>query len=87
MAETSKLFRLNVNDLVKGAATAIVAGVVLALASVVNQSGFDVLTVNWSEVLSTAINAGTAALVGYLGKNFLSNSDGAVLGKFGGSQK
>jgi len=77
----SRLYSLGTSDFTKGAVTAVIAGVIFAIGSVVNQTGFDVFATNWSQVLTTALNAGIAALVGYLGKNFISSSDDKLLGR------
>lgn len=82
----SDLFKLTRNDFVKGAATAVIAGVVVALYGVVTTPTFDLFAVDWSGVLHLAINAAAGAFVGYIGKNFISDKNGAVLGTFGGSQ-
>lgn len=79
----SHFLKLNLNDLVKGAVTAVFTAFVVTLYGVVSQSGFDVFTADWSAILSTALNAGVAALIGYLGKNWLSDSEGKVLGRWG----
>lgn len=81
--ESSKLFRLNINDLFKGAVTAVIAGVVISLAGVVQQAGFDVFSADWGAILSSAVSAGVAAFVGYVGKNFVSDSEGKVFGRIG----
>lgn len=78
------MFKLHTNDFIRGLVTAVVAGLVISLGSAVQQTGFDVFTANWGELLGTALNAGFAAFVGYLGKNFLSDSKGAFLGTVGG---
>lgn len=77
------MFRLNINDLVKGLSSAVVAAVVISFYGIVNQPGFDLFAVDWQAVLSLALNAGFSALVGYLGKNFLSNEEGRFLGAIG----
>lgn len=77
----SEIFRLNVKDFGKGAVTAVVAAVVITLYGVVSQVGFDVFSADWGGVLSSALNAALAAFVGYIGKNFISDSEGKVLGR------
>lgn len=73
---TSNMFSLNVQDLAKGLIVAVIAAVVTTLANAMNVPGFDFETFNWSTLLSVAVSAG----IGYLSKNFLSDSSG----KFGG---
>lgn len=76
----SKLFTLGSSDFAKGAISAFIAGAVFALGSIVHQAGFDLFTTDYAQVFVTALNAGMAAFVGYLGKNFISDSEGTVLG-------
>lgn len=74
------MFRLNMSDVMRGLVTAVVAGCVFAIAGVFQQPGFDLFSADWGAILSMAINAGFAALVGYLGKNFLSKN-GSFMGR------
>lgn len=90
--DTSKLFRLNWADLSKGFVTAALAGaglaVVQVLSAVLGAPGFDVFALNWTSLVHDMVNAAIigaqAGFIGYITKNFLSDKDGAVLGKFGG---
>lgn len=83
--DMSRLLRLNLSDLKKGlitgVASSIVIGVVVAMAGIVQQPNFDILTVDWASVGHIAVNAGFAAFVGYIGKNLLTDSQGKVLGR------
>ena len=74
----SELFRLNSNDFLRGAVTAVCAAIFMTVASVVGQPGFDLFTLDYASLLNTAINAGVAAFVGYLSKNLLTGSDGKI---------
>lgn len=87
----SELFKLTTNDFVKGAATAVISGSAFAVYSViypiVSAPDANIFTVDWGVLLSHAliigINAGVAAFVGYIGKNFFSNEQGQVVTPFG----
>lgn len=91
MTNTSGMFSINVNDVVKGGVTAVLAGLALAVFSVLNgvfqAPGFDVFSVNWVAVGHAAVNAAIvgaqAGFSGYVMKNYLSDSQGKVLGKMG----
>ena len=76
----SALYKLNSNDFVRGAVSAVFAAFFFAIFSVVNQDNFNLFTVDWSAVVGTALNAAVAAFVGYLGKNFTSDSQGNPFG-------
>ena len=76
----SELFKLGTNDFIKGLVSAIVAAFVITLYGVVTQAGFNLFTADWGVILNSSLNAGIAAFIGYLGKNFLSDKDGKVLG-------
>ena len=42
--------------------------------------GVDVFTADWGAILTTAVNAGVAAFVGYMAKNFVTDDGGQVFG-------
>ena len=74
----SNLYNLDKNDFIRGLITAVFAGIVWSIGSAVNQAGFDVFSANWGMILGSAFNAGIAAFMGYLSKNFLTGEDGKV---------
>ena len=76
----STMGKLNLNDLSKGAITAILAGVFMAVYGVVSTPGFDVFAVDWHSVLNLAVNGAVGGFVGYLAKNLLTDSQGKFLG-------
>ena len=81
--DNSNLFNLNSGDFVRGAVSAVVAAVVIALGSLVSEPDFSLFTTDWTHVFQLATNAAFAAFVGYIGKNFLTASNGKVFGKIG----
>ncbi len=72
----SNLFRLKLNDVAKGLIVAVLAAVFTSLAGMLNAPGFDFASFNWQEVFKIAM----ASAVGYLAKNFFSDSEGRILG-------
>lgn len=74
------MFTLNKKDYINGAINAVIAAIVIGLAGVVSQNGFDIFSANWTNILHIVINAAFAAFVGSLGKNLMTTSDGKVLG-------
>lgn len=76
----SKLFSLGKSDFAKGAVSALIAGFIFAVGSAVSQSGFSIFSADWAMILDTALTAGVASFVGYVGKNFLTDSEGTLLG-------
>jgi hypothetical protein len=72
----SNMFKLNLQDVAKGLIVAVLAAVVTFLGNALNAPGFDFVTFDWGTLLSVAMTAG----LGYLAKNFLSDTQG----KFGG---
>ena len=75
----SHLFRLNLNDILRGLIVAILAAVFTQLGAAFNAPGFDIAMFDWTETFRIAV----AAAIGYLGKNFLSDKEGRILGKIG----
>lgn len=72
----SDFLKLNWSDFSKGIIVAILTAVLTYIANALQVSG---LNLDWQQVLSVAIIAG----IGYLSKQFLSDSEGKVLGKIG----
>lgn len=76
----SGLFKLNSSDFLKGAVSAVVAALVFTIAGIFSTPDFNLFAADWSSILQTAVNAAVAAAVGYLGKNLMTDKEGAVLG-------
>lgn len=78
--ELSKLFSLNSKEVLNGAVNAVVAAVIVGLYGIVSKDGFDLFSVEWSPVLHMMINWAFAGFIGSVGKSFLTNGEGKVLG-------
>lgn len=78
--ETSKLFNVSSNEILKGAISAVVASVIVGLYGIVSQSGFDLFSVEWMPVLKMMLNWAFAGFVGSLGRNFGTDKEGKFLG-------
>lgn len=76
---TSKFLKLNASDWVKGLVIAVLVVVFGAVQQSLTVHGLDVLNYDWASILDLAAKAAGA----YLLKNFLSTSDGKVLGRIG----
>jgi len=76
----SNMLRLQTADFARGAALAVIVVVLGSLQQALSAHGFDFASYNWGAILNTA----ATAFVGYLSKNFISDGNGAVLGKIGG---
>lgn len=81
MSDLSALWRFKLKDFVHSALSAVVAGVLISLGQIVLQGNFDLFTVDWASVGHTAVNAGFAAFVGFLGVKFGTNGQGKVFGR------
>lgn len=73
------MFRLNLKDLAKGLVVAVLVAGLGGLQQMLNGHGFDFGNYDWASIYDVAWKAGVA----YLGKNFISDSDGKVGGKIG----
>ncbi len=91
----SELYRLGSPDIIKGAVTAVIAGIIVAVGTVLHgviaaPGGFDLFLVDWHQVgrdlINNAVIGAEGALGAYLIKNFISDESGAVLGRWGGAQ-
>ena len=76
------LYKLQLNDFVKGAVVAVFTGFVFSVFGFFNQPGFDLFAADWNAILGAAVNAGVAAFVGYLSKQFVTDENGKIAGKF-----
>lgn len=76
----SQMFTINLKDVGKGLVTAFFTGVVISIAGVVTQNGFNVFHADWQNIMNIALSGGVATFIGYITKNFLSTPDGKFLG-------
>ena len=79
----SELFTLNLKDVSRGVIMAALGGAFLPILAMFQTPGFDVFSVNWSAVITLAINGAILGFSTYLIKNFFSDKSGSVLGKIG----
>ena len=77
----SAFLRLNSNDFVKGAVTAVAAAIVFAVAGFFQQADFNVFSADWGIIFTSALNAAIAGFVGYMSKNLVTDNNGKVFGK------
>lgn len=73
---TSGMFRLDWKDVAKGLATAVLSAVVLYLADLTKVPGFDLGALPWDTLIKVGLTAG----IGYLAKNFFTDSQGKLGG-------
>lgn len=79
----SAIGKMTKNDFIKSGITAFIAGIVVALGSIVTQPGFDIFSVDWHATLNLMINAGVAALIADIVRRVSTNQDGKLFGKIG----
>lgn len=77
------MFKLSLSDWQKALVMAVITGAGLPIIAAIQTPGFSVTNVNWQSVLILAANGAILGGVGYIVKNLLSTSDGAVFGKIG----
>ena len=70
----SNLFKLNIQDVIKGITTAIIASVLIFIYNALTSN----TSIDWHQVLKVAMSSG----LGYVLKNFFSDQEGNLLGKF-----
>lgn len=80
MEQISKLFGLVPRDLLKSAITAVFAAVVVAVAGVASQPGFDVFTVDFSSLAHLIVNVSISTFVADIARRFATDSDGKLFG-------
>lgn len=77
---TIGLFKINVKDLSDAAINAVIAAVFVGLAGLVSTPGFDVFHADYFAILHSVVNWAVAGFVGSLGKDFLTTSQGNLMG-------
>ena len=74
----SKLFSLNVRDLIKGLALVVATSVLTLLLQIINDKGLTLQVDDWKIIAQVGITSG----IGYLLKNWLTAKNDRILGKF-----
>lgn len=80
--DISKLYSINLKDVTKGLLVAVLIGILQPVLIILKSPGFDFATANWSVIFEVATNGAIAGFASYLMKNFFSDEEGKVLGKF-----
>lgn len=77
----SDILKLVPQDLVKSIVTAIFAAVVVAVAGVVTQPGFDVFATDWGALLHLIVNVSISTLLGDVARRYMTDSSGKLFGR------
>lgn len=83
MNTNTGMWKLTLSDFQKGLVMAVFIGILTPVAFIIQAPGFHLATANWYVIGDTAGTGALVGFVGYLVKNFLSNSEGQFLGKVG----
>lgn len=78
----NRMFTINLSDLFRAIVVAVLGGALIAIIGIIGSSGFDVFSADWAAIGKLAVNGAFGGFVGYLTKNFLTDSSGKVLGTF-----
>ncbi len=73
------MFKLNLNDFVKGAIVAVLSAVVIAFEQGLSKYGVSFSQYDWASIGNVALSAGVA----YLSKNLFTADNGKVFGVIG----
>lgn len=79
----SGMFKFNWKDISKGLVMAVLSGILLPIATIIQSPGFDITQLDWHQVLLLSLNGSIVGFVGYVIKNFFSDSSGSFMGKIG----
>lgn len=71
------MFKLNLSDLLKGLVVAVAAPMVSALGAALSIPGFDFMVYDWKHLAALGVVAG----LGYILKNFFTDTQGKFMGK------
>ena len=81
METISRLWSLVPQDLIKSIITSVFAGVIVAIAGIVSQPGFDLFMVDWGSLVHLIINVSVSAFVADIARRYATDSNGKLLGK------
>lgn len=79
----SKLFKIEIKDVSKALVVAVIGGAVFPVLVAIQTTGFNILTASWHDLGVLAINGAVTGFASYIIKNYLSDSEGKVLGRWG----
>ena len=74
----SDLFKLNVKDLARGAANAVVGAVILAIAAFFQQEDFSIFSADWGAIGASALDAAITVFIAYIGTSLFKDKDGTI---------
>lgn len=77
------MFRLNISDTQKALIMAVIIGALTPVSLILQSPGFDIFHAQWLQLLDLAATGAVVGFMGYLMKNFLSDSNGKLFGKIG----
>ena len=72
----SKIFKLNINDWIKGCVMAMIGGAIIVIYSAFTGDGCGVKCIDWE----LAMNTGIGASIAYIIKNFFTDATGKLGG-------
>ena len=72
--------KIRLHDVAKGLVTAIIASVLVTMAGIAQQPGFDVFSVDWNATIKLVINVATSSFLAYIVKNLFSDKEGKFAG-------
>lgn len=75
------LYTIQVRDIILGIIVAVFSAAGISVIGIFQTQGFDVFSADWSYISKLAVNGGFGGFIGYVSKNWLSNSKGEFLGK------
>ena len=74
------LWSIGKSDFINSVFVAIFAAVLVVLAGVVQQPGFNIFAADWNSILKTLINVAVISFIASLGKAFSSDRNDKLLG-------
>ena len=77
----TNLWQVGGKDVLRGVINAVLIAVIVGLAGIVSQPGFDVFNANLWGILRSMINWGVISFISYMGAMFTSDKNGRFAGK------
>ena len=78
----TNLWAISKNDFVQSLINAGFCAIVVGLAGIVSQPGFNVFEAPWLEILSNMVNIAIVTAIGTMAKKFSTSENGKTFGRF-----
>lgn len=77
----TEMWKIAGSDLLKSGLTAALAAILVAIANMATQQGFDLFAVDWKALANLVLNVGISAFIADIARRFSTDKQGRLFGK------